>query len=74
MKYVLMQLTWNQEARMFLKRLANNLLNLETKERGSLKEQEKIMLQSRNRERNLHVNILQKKALMKNIVGNYIQK
>jgi hypothetical protein len=32
------------------------------------------MLQSRNRERNSHVNIVQKMAMMKTIVGNFVLK
>jgi len=57
---------------MFLKRLARKLPNLETNERGSLKEKEKRMILSRKRERNLPLNIVQCKAMMKMIIGNYI--
>jgi len=58
---------------MFLKRLARNHLNLETKGKGKLKAKERRMLQSRKRERNLLVSIVHKMAMMKTIVGNYIQ-
>ena len=47
---------------------------METRERGSLKEMERKMLQSRKRERNSHVNIVQRMAMMKTIVGNFILK
>lgn len=59
---------------MFLKTLAIILPNMEAKEMGILKEMEKIMLLSRKRERNIHVNIVQKKAMMKTTIGNYMHK
>jgi hypothetical protein len=58
---------------MNLKREAISLL-METRERGSLKEMERKMLQSRKRERNSHVNIVQRMAMMKIIAGNFILK
>jgi hypothetical protein len=47
---------------------------METKERGNSKEMERRMLQSRKREKNSHVNIVQKMAMMKTTVGNFILK
>jgi hypothetical protein len=35
---------------------------------------ERIMLHSRNREKNSHVNIVQNMAMMKTIAGNFILK
>lgn len=58
---------------MFLKRPIRKFLNLETKERGSVKAKEKIILLSRKRERNLPKNIVQNMAMIKTTVGNYIQ-
>jgi hypothetical protein len=49
-------------------------LRVETKERGNSKEKGRRMLQSRKREKNSHVNIVQKKAMMKTTVGNFILK
>jgi hypothetical protein len=59
---------------MNLKRAAISLFITETRERGSLKEMERKMLQSRKRERKSHVNIVQRMAMMKTIVGNFILK
>jgi hypothetical protein len=47
---------------------------METKERGNSNEMERRVLQSRKREKNSHVNIVQKMAIMKTIVGNFIPK
>jgi len=47
---------------------------METREKGSFKEMERKMLQSRKRERNSHVNVVQRMARMKTIVGNFILK
>lgn len=49
-------------------RVARNLPNLEIKERGSLKEKEKIILQSRKKERKLLVNIFQKRPWWRPLV------
>jgi hypothetical protein len=59
---------------MILKRETRSLLIMETRERGSLKEMERKMLQSRKRERKSHVNIVQRMAMMKTNVGNFILK
>lgn len=58
---------------MFLKIPTRNLLNLKTKERGSLKAKEKINILLRKRERNLPINNVQNMAMMKTTIGNYIQ-
>jgi hypothetical protein len=47
---------------------------IETKERGNSKEMERRMLQSRKRDKKSHVNNVQKMAMMKIIVGNFILK
>ena len=57
---------------MFLRKLVRIHLSLETKERGSSKERIKRMLQSRRRDKNSHVNIVQNKSMMKTTVGNFI--
>jgi hypothetical protein len=59
---------------MNLKRAARNLLIMETRERGSLKEMERKMLQSRKTERNSDVNIVQRMAMKNTIVGKFILK
>ena len=51
-----------------------NPFKSETKERGNSKENEKIMLQSRKREKNSHVSIVQKNVMMKTTIGNFILK
>jgi hypothetical protein len=48
--------------------------SMETKERRSLRAMEKRMLLLRKREKNSHANIVQKMAMMKTIVGNFILK
>ena len=57
---------------MFLKRATRIHLIMETNERGNSKEKERRMLQSRKREKISHVNIVRKKAMMKNTVGSFI--
>jgi hypothetical protein len=47
---------------------------METRERGILKEMERKMIQSRKRGKNSLVNIVQRMAMMKTIVGNFILK
>jgi hypothetical protein len=47
---------------------------METKERRSSKAMAKGMLLLRKREKNSHINIVQKMAMMKTIVGNFILK
>jgi hypothetical protein len=74
MKFVYKKLIWKQEGGMNLKRTARNLLFMETKERRSSSEMEEIMFQSRKREINSLINIIQKMAMMKTIVGNFILK
>jgi hypothetical protein len=74
MKFVYRQLIWKQEGRILLKREARSHFIMETKERGNSKEMERRMLQSRKREKNSHVNTVQKMAMMKTIVGNVILK
>jgi hypothetical protein len=44
------------------------------KERGSSRAMAKIMLLLKKREKNSHANIVQKMAMMKTIVGNFILK
>ena len=51
-----------------------NPSSVETKERGNSKEKGRRMLQSRKTENNSHVNIVQNKAVIKTIVGNFILK
>jgi hypothetical protein len=55
-------------------RVTRSLLAMETKESGSSKEMEKRMLLLRKRDKNSHANIVQKMAMMKTIVGNFILK
>jgi hypothetical protein len=59
---------------MKLMRVTRGLLVMETKERGSSREMAKRMLLLIKREKNLHANIVQKMAMMKTIVGNFILK
>jgi hypothetical protein len=47
---------------------------METREKGSLKEIERKMIQSIKRGRNSLVNIVQRMAMMNTIVGNFILK
>jgi len=47
---------------------------MDTKERGNSKAKGRRMLQSRRREKSSHVNTIQKNAMMKIIVGNFIPK
>jgi hypothetical protein len=65
------KIIWKKEGGMNLKREARNLLLRETSERENSREMEEIMLQSRKREKKLHVNIFQKMAMMNTIVGNF---
>jgi hypothetical protein len=65
---------WKQEEGMKLMRVARSLSVTETRERGSSREMEKRMLLLRKREKNLHANIVQRMAMMKTIVGNFILK
>jgi hypothetical protein len=67
-----MQLICKKEGRILLKRATRSHLLMETRERGNSKEMEGRMLQSRKREKNSHVNTVQKMAMMKIIVGNFI--
>ena len=46
--------------------------SMETKERENSKENGQRMTPSRNREKKSHANIVQNKAMMKTIVGNFI--
>jgi hypothetical protein len=74
MKFVFRQLIWKPDEGMKLMRVKRILSVMETKERGSSREMEKRMLLLRKREKNLHANIVQKMAMMKTIVGNFILK
>jgi hypothetical protein len=74
MKFVFRKLIWKQEEGMKLMRVTRSLSVMETKERGSSREMEKRILLLRKREKNLHANIVQKMAMMKTIVGNFILK
>ena len=49
-------------------------LSLEKKERGSSKEEGRRMLPSRWRNKNSYANTIPKRAMMKIIVGNFIQR
>jgi hypothetical protein len=69
-----MQLIWKQEGGMNLKRETISLLLRETRERGNSKEMEEIMVQSKKRDKKSHVNTVQRMAMMKTIVGNFILK
>jgi len=66
-------LIWKKEEGMKLMRVTRSLSAMETKERGSSREMTKIML-LRKREKNSHANIVQKMAMIKTIVGNFILK
>jgi hypothetical protein len=59
---------------MNLKRAEGNLLFMETNERRSSREMEERMLQSRKREINSHVNIVQKMSMVNTIAGIFILK
>jgi len=59
---------------MFLKRATKIHLRVETKETGNSKEKGRIMHQSRKREKNSHVNIVQNKATMKTTIEKFILK
>jgi hypothetical protein len=74
MNFVYSKLIWKQGGGMNLKRATRSLLLRETRERQNSKEMEEMMLQSRKRERNSHVNIDQRMIMMKTIVGNFIVK
>jgi hypothetical protein len=74
MKFVFRKLIWKQEEGMKVMRVTRIFSVMETKERGSSRAMEKIMLLLRKREKNLHENIVQKMAMMKTIVGNFILK
>jgi hypothetical protein len=74
MKFVFRPLIWKKEEGMKLTRVIRSLSDIETKERGILREMEKRMLLLRKMEKNLHANIVQKMAMMKTIVGNFILK
>jgi len=57
-----------------MKKLVRSHLSLETKKRGSSKARIKRMLQSRRREKKSHIQIVQKKSMMKTNVVNFILK
>jgi hypothetical protein len=65
---------WKQEEGMKLMRVKRILSAMETNERGSSREMAKRMLLLRKRDKNSHANIVQKMAMMKTIVGNFILK
>jgi hypothetical protein len=74
MKFVFRPLIWKQEEGMKLMRVTRSLSSMETKERGSSRAMEKRMLLLRKREKNSHADIVQKMAMMKTIVENFILK
>jgi hypothetical protein len=74
MKFVYKKLIWKKEGIMLLKREEISHFLMETRERGNSKEMERRMLQSRKREKNPHVNIVQNMVMMKTIVGNFVLK
>src|ERR1700722_1646903 len=74
MKFVFRPLIWKQEEGTKLMRVTRSLSAMETKERGSSREMAKRMLLLRKREKNSHASIVQKMAMMKTIVGNFILK
>jgi hypothetical protein len=59
---------------MKIMRVTRSLSFMETNERGSSKAMAKRMLLLRKREKNSHANIVQKMAMIKTIVGNFILK
>jgi hypothetical protein len=71
---VCVQETYLEARGMNLKRETRSLLLKETRERGNSKEMEERMLRSRKRERNSHVNIVQRMVMMNTIIGNFILK
>jgi hypothetical protein len=74
MKFVFRILIWKQEEGMKLMRVTRRLSTMETKERRSSRAMEKRMMLLRKREKKSHENIVQKMAMMKTIVGNFILK
>jgi hypothetical protein len=74
MKFVFRPLIWKHEEGTKLMRVTRILLAMETKEKGSSRAMAKRILLLRKREKNSHANIVQKMAMMKTIVGNFILK
>jgi hypothetical protein len=74
MKFVFKPFIWKQEEGIKFMRVTRSLLVMEIKERGSSRAMAKRMLLLRKRDKNLHANIVQKMAMMKTIVGNFILK
>jgi hypothetical protein len=59
---------------MKLIRVTRSLSVMETEERGISRAMAKLILLLRKREKNSHANIVQKMAMTKTIVGNFILK
>ena len=74
MKFVYRLLIWKQEEGTRLMRVTRRLSAMEINERRSSRAMEKRMMLLRKREKKSHANIVQKMAMMKTIVGNFILK